>query len=605
MLKKVFYRKDGIMIIAKVRVGRVDAKTVFCEKIPRRISGAKVEVEYTDPMWDKLSKVVVFQGSTTKDVIPNGNLVTIPAEVVRDAGRELRMGIYGTNTKEGLAIPTLWVELGRINGAANPSGDTTTNPALPVWGQIQNEIGDLQNLSTQDKDNLVSAVNEIYVGGQEALENHENNTDIHVSKDEKDSWNSKTSVQVDASLTQEGYAADAMKTGTALEDLRENLQANCESLQTSQKSHANDTDIHTTAAEKAAVEQRLDIMTTNVDTLSKALIITQSTCGETIAVNDSAQYPLQGLKIYGKTTQNGTPTPDAPVELVSVGAGGTVGVRVCGKNLLRTAADFWTSHGITYTKNEDGSFSYSGTSIGNDSYCYFMDLPYYSNTMLLKAGTYVLSAYDEKITVIARKINADETFVNIASGVKTAKFTLTEATNIWIAFFLDDPVSGMAYSGTFYPQLELGSTATDYEPYRNGGTVTAQTPNGLPGIPVTSGGNYTDENGQMWVCDEIDFARCKYVKRLDLIENYSGEAITTVFMSTTGELTSGAKVIYALGTPIETDLTAEELAEYVALTAQYPNTIVLNHAGAAMKLDYVADTKIYIDNKLAAIVSNN
>ena len=32
-----------------------------------------------------------------------------------------------------------------------------------------------------------------------------------------------------------------------------------------------------------------------------------------------------------------------------------------------------------------------------------------------------------------------------------------------------------------------------------------QTPNGLPGIPVTSGGNYTDPTGRQWVCDEVDF----------------------------------------------------------------------------------------------------
>ena len=49
-------------------------------------------------------------------------------------------------------------------------------------------------------------------------------------------------------------------------------------------------------------------------------------------------------------------------------------------------------------------------------------------------------------------------------------------------------------------------------------TFTAQTPNGLPGIPVTSGGNYTDENGQQWICDEIDFARGVYVQRVRTLD---------------------------------------------------------------------------------------
>lgn len=45
-------------------------------------------------------------------------------------------------------------------------------------------------------------------------------------------------------------------------------------------------------------------------------------------------------------------------------------------------------------------------------------------------------------------------------------------------------------------------------------TITTYTPNGLPGIQVSSGGNYTDANGQQWVTDEIDFGRGKYVQRV-------------------------------------------------------------------------------------------
>lgn len=47
--------------------------------------------------------------------------------------------------------------------------------------------------------------------------------------------------------------------------------------------------------------------------------------------------------------------------------------------------------------------------------------------------------------------------------------------------------------------------------------LSIQTPNGLPGIPVESGGNYIDADGQQWVCDEIDFKSGKYVKRVEKI----------------------------------------------------------------------------------------
>lgn len=52
----------------------------------------------------------------------------------------------------------------------------------------------------------------------------------------------------------------------------------------------------------------------------------------------------------------------------------------------------------------------------------------------------------------------------------------------------------------------------------NSQTLTLQTPNALPGIPVSSGGNYTDENGQQWVCDEVDLARGVRVQRITKIK---------------------------------------------------------------------------------------
>lgn len=63
-------------------------------------------------------------------------------------------------------------------------------------------------------------------------------------------------------------------------------------------------------------------------------------------------------------------------------------------------------------------------------------------------------------------------------------------------------------------QVEEASEATSYEPYHTPQTLTLSTPNGLPGIPVSSGGNYTDENGQQWICDEVDMERGVYVQRV-------------------------------------------------------------------------------------------
>ena len=61
--------------------------------------------------------------------------------------------------------------------------------------------------------------------------------------------------------------------------------------------------------------------------------------------------------------------------------------------------------------------------------------------------------------------------------------------------------------------LNEGTSVLPYEPYHVPQSLTLQTPNGLPGVPVSKDGNYTDSNGQQWVCDEIDLARGKYVQR--------------------------------------------------------------------------------------------
>jgi hypothetical protein len=56
--------------------------------------------------------------------------------------------------------------------------------------------------------------------------------------------------------------------------------------------------------------------------------------------------------------------------------------------------------------------------------------------------------------------------------------------------------------------------------------------------------------------------------------------------------------IYAIRKePFETDLTEEEIAQYKALMMNYPNTTIINDANAYTEVEYVADTKCYIDNK--------
>ena len=118
--------------------------------------------------WDGLTKTAVFSnGRATVDVLAanwDGDTVDVPPEVLAVAGRYARVGVYGANAS-GVVLPTVWVSLGKVQPAAEPSGDPSAEPTLPVWAQLQEQIGDLNDLKTYNKETLVAAINEARQSG--------------------------------------------------------------------------------------------------------------------------------------------------------------------------------------------------------------------------------------------------------------------------------------------------------------------------------------------------------------------------------------------------------------------------------------------------------
>ena len=117
---------------------------------------------------DGLTKTAVFSnGKTSVDVLAadwDGETDPVPHEVLAVPGRHARVGVYGAD-ESGVVLPTVWVSLGKVQPGADPSGDETTDPSLPVWAQLQNQIGDLDDLQTYNKGNLVDAINEARSSG--------------------------------------------------------------------------------------------------------------------------------------------------------------------------------------------------------------------------------------------------------------------------------------------------------------------------------------------------------------------------------------------------------------------------------------------------------
>ena len=120
------------------------------------------------PEWDGLTKTAVFSnGKTTVDVLAanwDGDTVPVPHEVLAVPGRHARVGVYGAD-ESGVVLPTVWVSLGKVQPGADPSGDASAEPSLPVWAQLQSQIGDLDDLQTYNKGNLVDAINEARSSG--------------------------------------------------------------------------------------------------------------------------------------------------------------------------------------------------------------------------------------------------------------------------------------------------------------------------------------------------------------------------------------------------------------------------------------------------------
>lgn len=75
-----------------------------------------------------------------------------------------------------------------------------------------------------------------------------------------------------------------------------------------------------------------------------------------------------------------------------------------------------------------------------------------------------------------------------------------------------------------------------------------------------------------------------FVQRIGKITSYNNEQLSTKYMSTTGKLTTGASVIYILTTPIETPLTAAELAAYKAIKSHPHYTHIKSAAEMTVKL---------------------
>lgn len=191
------------------------------------------------------------------------------------------------------------------------------------------------------------------------------------------------------------------------------------------------------------------------------------------------------------------PNPDYPQDIQVVTGEQTV--MVTGKNLLNIASlTPRTDIGVTGTPNADGSLSIAGTasSTGNATVAPMTSLN-------LPAGTYTFSIQEplERQFYIYLWLE-DGTTQNIVLPAGTTSNSETFTQPITHFNFRFSVVSTKSYDLTISPMLELGSTATEYQPYQS------QTyPISLGSLELAKIGDRQDylytENGKWYVRKEI------------------------------------------------------------------------------------------------------
>lgn len=321
-------------------------------------------------------------------------------------------------------------------------------------------------------------------------------------------------------------------------------------------------------------------------------------------------------------------------------AEGEVNVELTGKNLLNCTDTTKTASGVTITC-VNGEYTLNGTCTANNN----VEVA----TINLQSGTYTLSANNPKhnnassalIQLYSSSIGKDLTCANnVVNSTKTGDVTSgTYVVRIRLS-------NGVSYSNfTIKPQLEKGSQATAYMPYVEPQSMTYPTPTGLCGLGDVrdevdfARGVYVQRVAQLildgtepWTLRTSTSSSTQHfalkiggidtvIDGLGLCSHYQNTRITTSttnngfyivnssgyhnayihlrdrsketveafkdYLSQQNANGTPVVVLYALSTPTETPLSAEEIQAYKALHTNYPSTTIYNDGNTEMDVAYL------------------
>lgn len=232
-----------------------------------------------------------------------------------------------------------------------------------------------------------------------------------------------------------------------------------------------------------------------------------------------------------------SPNPDYPQEIKSVV---NPTVKVCGKNLLNlNSYKENVKNGITITpifNNEELQYLILNGTFKTAEWAVIW-------IGTLNPGTYTFSTQNSNVKILRNWSEQNNTF------------TVTDENSVYRIAINSSNMGESVKDVKIYPQLELGSTPSTYEPYHE---QTVTLPYTLNAIPVESGGNVTI-NGQQYIADYVDVERGELVRMVDSSKLDNTQSIVN-------------KTEWLLAEPQEIDLTQEEAQTLKALATYYPTT---------------------------------
>ncbi|GEM_PF-2035221 len=316
-------------------------------------------------------------------------------------------------------------------------------------------------------------------------------------------------LKLDANLEEEGKAADAKAVGEAVGSLKEDLS-------------------------------------------NKITKFYASNQGET-HLADSDNGKIQDMMIYGKSSQDGTPSVENPVEIKSVV---NPTVKLLGSNILKIRDGEYQNSGCTITVS-NGVIKLNGTSTVNKRIYLPIDTP-----SMLKEGTEIIFCPNNIKSIeninkcYVDYSNENTKSLSIASNIVNTPYVITRQ-DARYEFKLSIKITrGNTFNNeTWKPQILIGKQITPFEPYKE---QSIQLPITLNAIPVSSDGNVTI-NGQQYIADYVDVERGKLVRRVDSSKLDNTQSIID-------------KTEWLLAEEQETDLTTEQIQALKELVTYYPVT---------------------------------